>query len=1079
MREIHKREMTSGKSSSKKPGESFEDREKPLLLRLSGRGGRGDGRQTSKLMKKMRQALWTSKRGSSGGTSGVSRRSKGAMTKTTRSTLSTQRCAVRWGYAKNKGDGQWAAFGKYIERESAGLDQEIEAEIEGRDFDLAEQHDNELTQERTNDERDQRQPGSVEPGQRFVDYSGPSPTLDRRALSALRQPDFAQAPRAAQAQSLNSVRTLSSVGVVRFKGRGQGVLQDDAPGRLVERGASRDQQLRRGSRSESGARSSTGRRSVTQGRGFDGTSDSVSASKTLERWQSAGDQHLHKLIVSPEFGERVDLRQFTRDLVAQMEKDLGTKLQWVAADHYDTDNPHVHLAIRGVDEHGRVLEVNPKYIKEGVRQRAREAVTKQIGYRTERDVAEALERQITQQRFTDIDRSILSITMVDGVPIATKDSLSTGYTKGDKPGQQQSQPGEQASPKKSVLPRDAVKLMEHGQAPYQFDPNNKDSYFARLQMQNGQERVVWGVDIERCLEEGDVGTGDWIKLERGGKVAVHVSEIDPETGKEVTKEAHRIDWDVKKYEAPEEDRSVEIEIDEGPAAGPHRAADAPKSQKKKDPSLGVVSFKGLPVPSDPAQKTQRVNQIRRLGELEKMGLAQKVDELTWKVNPALESALREMQKSQDRLKTMAEHKKMISDPSARLILSEIKAPGDRVTGRLVGTGMNDQTGRPYMLIEGVDGRVHFMDQSPKVQSLRASKELRVGDYITLEAQTHSESGVVYAKVTHHGKAMGVQAVDAELVGKGAEVKAPLNRKTVAGAFLAKAVELQEKLVAAGAVKVVADKLVVASEIKRDVVLFKEEHGVDAAEVDLRSSTQPGQPVLAEVVSKGRGGVIVKTADKKLLAIDSRQLQSVGLDARYLPPGTAVQVLSYETKAGRRLAAVAVQNKALPGLVEQETMNKLDSMMPSRAQASGEIRAALDARADVWAKRGVGVTAETFRRDAAGWVKTAANHKLAMEKGADVVIEELAKERGKPAKELALEPGRQISGRVLLATKNEQGGVVVVDSGRELTVIRQPAGQELDVRAGQRVRAMSEVNQTISRWRFADMERSRFNFGKGF
>ena len=42
-----------------------------------------------------------------------------------------------------------------------------------------------------------------------------------------------------------------------------------------------------------------------------------------------------------------DLRAFTRELMADAERDLGTKLDWVAVDHWNTDNPHIHVLVRG------------------------------------------------------------------------------------------------------------------------------------------------------------------------------------------------------------------------------------------------------------------------------------------------------------------------------------------------------------------------------------------------------------------------------------------------------------------------------------------------------------------------------------------------------------------------------------------------------------------------------------------------------------------------------------------------------------------------------------------------------------
>ena len=68
----------------------------------------------------------------------------------------------------------------------------------------------------------------------------------------------------------------------------------------------------------------------------------------LEKWQHEGDPRLWKLIISPEFGKRVDLNQLTLDVMTRMEKDLGTRLEWVAVAHFNTEHPHVHVALRGI-----------------------------------------------------------------------------------------------------------------------------------------------------------------------------------------------------------------------------------------------------------------------------------------------------------------------------------------------------------------------------------------------------------------------------------------------------------------------------------------------------------------------------------------------------------------------------------------------------------------------------------------------------------------------------------------------------------------------------------------------------------
>ena len=87
-------------------------------------------------------------------------------------------------------------------------------------------------------------------------------------------------------------------------------------------------------------------------RGFDAEHDDVDLTATLQQWQQAGDRRLWKFIVSPEHGARLDLPAHTRALVARMERDLGTHLEWAAIDHHNTDNAHVHLLVRGRDTGG-------------------------------------------------------------------------------------------------------------------------------------------------------------------------------------------------------------------------------------------------------------------------------------------------------------------------------------------------------------------------------------------------------------------------------------------------------------------------------------------------------------------------------------------------------------------------------------------------------------------------------------------------------------------------------------------------------------------------------------------------------
>ncbi|MBU2232928.1 MAG: relaxase/mobilization nuclease and DUF3363 domain-containing protein [Alphaproteobacteria bacterium] len=120
------------------------------------------------------------------------------------------------------------------------------------------------------------------------------------------------------------------------------------------------------------------------------------------------DRHHFRFIVSPDDAlEMSDLRSFTSDLVGQMEKDLGTRLDWVAVDHWNTEHPHVHLIVRGVRDDGQDLVISRDYIKEGMRDRARELITQELGPRTDLDIRRTLERQIESERWTQLDRQLV------------------------------------------------------------------------------------------------------------------------------------------------------------------------------------------------------------------------------------------------------------------------------------------------------------------------------------------------------------------------------------------------------------------------------------------------------------------------------------------------------------------------------------------------------------------------------------------------------------------------------------------------------------------------------------------------
>ena len=152
---------------------------------------------------------------------------------------------------------------------------------------------------------------------------------------------------------------------------------------------------------------------------YDAASDEADGKAFLER--SGGDRHQFRFIVSAEDAtELSDLKPFVRDLMRQMEHDLATRLDWVAADHFNTGHPHTHVVLRGKDDRGNDLVIARDYIAHGMRARASELVTRELGPETELDVIRKLEREADQERFTRLDRAILRDASEGVLSLASK-----------------------------------------------------------------------------------------------------------------------------------------------------------------------------------------------------------------------------------------------------------------------------------------------------------------------------------------------------------------------------------------------------------------------------------------------------------------------------------------------------------------------------------------------------------------------------------------------------------------------------------------------------------------------------------
>src|SRR3569623_1560049 len=133
-----------------------------------------------------------------------------------------------------------------------------------------------------------------------------------------------------------------------------------------------------------------------------------------------GDRHQFRFIVSAEDGsEYPDLKPYIRRLMTQMETDLGTKLDWVAVDHFNTAHPHTHIMLRGVDDTGQNLIIAREFIAHGIRERAAELVTLDFGPRTDQEIEARLRHDIGEERVTAIDRRLIRSMDADRLVVST------------------------------------------------------------------------------------------------------------------------------------------------------------------------------------------------------------------------------------------------------------------------------------------------------------------------------------------------------------------------------------------------------------------------------------------------------------------------------------------------------------------------------------------------------------------------------------------------------------------------------------------------------------------------------------
>ncbi len=146
-----------------------------------------------------------------------------------------------------------------------------------------------------------------------------------------------------------------------------------------------------------------GERGAFYDRGQDVAED---ARDRMRDWAENDPRHF-RLMLAAERGERLaDPKDFTRDVMDRVERDLGVQLDWLAVDHHNTDNSHTHIIIRGLRRDGAPLLIPRDYVARGLRDAAREIATQHLGERSPADDRARLLREIEARGLTRLDRAM-------------------------------------------------------------------------------------------------------------------------------------------------------------------------------------------------------------------------------------------------------------------------------------------------------------------------------------------------------------------------------------------------------------------------------------------------------------------------------------------------------------------------------------------------------------------------------------------------------------------------------------------------------------------------------------------------
>jgi hypothetical protein len=143
---------------------------------------------------------------------------------------------------------------------------------------------------------------------------------------------------------------------------------------------------------------------------------------------------------------------------------------------------------------------------------------------------------------------------------------------------------------------------------------------------------------------------------------------------------------------------------------------------------------------------------RRLEFLQEIGLAEREGPRSWHVASDLQPALRTIQRTRDLQRALADPEVSLSDARPQVRWTEL-SPGQALTGRVAGAIHDEASDRAHLLVEGTDGLLHVIRQTPAIERRRGEGGLRTGSVVTLSVPALEENArpASALEVQDHGR----------------------------------------------------------------------------------------------------------------------------------------------------------------------------------------------------------------------------------------------------------------------------------------------------------------------------------------